>query len=86
MDYAAWQGLGQWLAILLMMVGGHIGSTAGGLKLHRIGALYQTLVWDIKRHFLPAHAIAEVSFWQGEQRRFFSDRQLLKIIYMCSCI
>ncbi|MEL7505640.1 MAG: potassium transporter TrkG, partial [Cyanobacteria bacterium J06554_6] len=78
-DYPSWQGLGQWLTILLMMVGGHTGSTAGGLKLYRICALYQAIVWDLKRQFLPAHAIIEVCLWQGEQRRFFSDRQLLKI-------
>ncbi|MEO0759412.1 MAG: TrkH family potassium uptake protein [Cyanobacteria bacterium J06648_16] len=78
-DYSSWQGLGQWLTVLLMMVGGHTGSTAGGLKLYRIYVLYQAILWEIKRQFLPAHAITEVSLWQGEVRRFLNDRQLLKI-------
>ncbi len=43
--------------LLLMFVGGCIGSTAGGFKVLRLGVLWQTLVSEIKRLSLPPKAV-----------------------------
>jgi len=43
--------------LMLMFVGGCIGSTAGGFKVLRLGVLWQTLVSELKQLSLPPKAI-----------------------------
>jgi trk system potassium uptake protein TrkH len=71
-DYAAWNGLGWWLLICLMVVGGGAGSTAGGIKLIRMVLLLKSLGWDVTRRGLPTATVTEPSIWQGNRRRFIT--------------
>lgn len=77
-DYGVMSGFSLLVTIVLMIIGGQSGSTAGGLKLYRLGVLLQALLWEIKRCFLPKHAVTEWSLWQGERPHFLSDRDTLK--------
>lgn len=77
-DYGLMSGFSLLVIIVLMIIGGQSGSTAGGLKLYRLGVLLQALVWEIKRCFLPKHAVTEWSLWQGERPHFLSDRDTFK--------
>jgi trk system potassium uptake protein TrkH len=53
----------QWLALplilimLLMMIGGAAGSTAGGIKVNRVILSYEGLVWWFKRFFVRGNVI-----------------------------
>lgn len=67
------------MIIVLMIIGGHSGSTSSGLKLYRVYSLYRAIVWKINRQFLSAHVVTEPSLWQGERQHFLSERQLLNI-------
>jgi len=78
-DYRQWNGLGTLVLILFMLIGGGTGSTAGGIKQHRIYVLYKGLVWEFRRRLLPRSAVSEPDMWRGEQRHFISDRQLRQI-------
>jgi trk system potassium uptake protein TrkH len=78
-DYGAWGGLGWFVLIVLMLMGGGTGSTAGGIKQYRILVLYRGLIWEFRRRFLPHSAITEPHVWKGEQRQFISDRQLRQV-------
>lgn len=78
-NYQSWNGFGQLITIVLMTIGGQSGSTAGGLKIYRIYVLLQSLLWEIKRWFLPKHSVTELSLWQGERHHFLSDSQRLQI-------
>jgi trk system potassium uptake protein TrkH len=78
-DYRQWNGLGLLILILFMLIGGGTGSTAGGIKQHRIYVLYKGLVWEFRRRLLPQSAVSEPDIWRGEQRHFISDRQLRQI-------
>lgn len=71
--------LGQLILIMLMLVGGGAGSTAGGIKLYRVYVLLQGLYWNLKRQFLPVGVINRPSILVGEERRFLDDRQLRHI-------
>lgn len=56
------EAAGQWsdgarmLALGLMVIGGSVGSTAGGVKLLRLLILLRTLGWTVSRALLPADA------------------------------
>ncbi len=78
-DYRQWNGLGTLVLILFMLLGGGTGSTAGGIKQHRVYVLYRGLVWEFRRRLLPQNAVSEPDIWRGEQRHFISDRQLREI-------
>lgn len=71
-SYASWNGLGWWLLICLMIVGGGAGSTAGGIKLFRVVLLLRSLGWEIIRRRLPASTVTEPYLWQGDRRRFLT--------------
>ncbi len=74
--YENWGGLGWMVLIVLMLIGGGTGSTAGGLKQYRIYILYRGLLWEFKRLILPEKAVTDPDVWYGEQRRFISDEDL----------
>ena len=74
--YENWGGLGWMVLIVLMLIGGGTGSTAGGLKQYRIYILYRGLLWEFKRLILPQKAVTDPDVWYGEQRRFISDEDL----------
>jgi trk system potassium uptake protein TrkH len=67
------------MLIVLMLIGGGTGATAGGIKQFRIYALYRGVVWEVRRQLLPKNTITEPDIWQGETRHFLSDRALRQI-------
>lgn len=71
-----WGGLGWIVLIVLMLIGGGTGSTAGGLKQYRIYILYRGLLWEFRRLILPQKAVTDPDVWHGEQQRFISDEDL----------
>lgn len=77
--YSDWNSLGLTIMIILMLIGGGTGATAGGIKQFRIYALYRALVWEIKSMLLPERAVTEADYWQGDRRKFFSDNQIKTI-------
>ena len=74
--YSDWNSLGWTVMIILMLIGGGTGATAGGIKQFRIYALYRALLWEVKRMMQPKNTITEPSYWQGDRRSFFSDSQI----------
>ena len=61
--------------LLLMFVGGCIGSTAGGFKVLRLGILWQTLVSELKQLSLPPKAVIPLVI----QRKIISSREVRRI-------
>ncbi len=84
-DYAHWNSLGLLVLVLLMLVGGATGSTAGGIKQYRIHVLYRGLVWEFRRRLLPASAVTEPDIWKGDGREFVDDvhlRQVAVLVFL----
>lgn len=77
--YGDWGGLGWLVLIVLMLIGGGTGSTAGGLKQYRVYALYRGLRWELRRLRLPRGTVTEPDVWVGETRRFLKDQELRQI-------
>ncbi|MCK5539442.1 MAG: TrkH family potassium uptake protein [Deltaproteobacteria bacterium] len=61
--------------LLLMFIGGCIGSTSGGFKVLRIGVLWQTLVSELKQLSLPPKAIIPLVI----QKKIISPREIKRI-------
>ena len=77
--YGDWNSLGWTIMIVLMLIGGGTGATAGGIKQFRIYALYRALLWEVKRMMQPKNTITEPSYWQGDRRSFLDDSQIRTI-------
>ena len=77
--YGDWNSLGWVVLIILMLIGGGTGATAGGIKQFRIYALYRALLWEVKKMLLPDNAVTEPDYWQGDRRKFFQDSQIRTI-------
>ncbi len=75
-DYREWNSLGWLVHIVLMLIGGAAGSTAGGIKQYRVYVLYRGLIWEFRRMFLPVGVVTAPDVWQGDQRQFLSDHHL----------
>jgi trk system potassium uptake protein TrkH len=72
-DYRNWKELGWIVMIVLMIIGGGTGSTAGGLKQYRVCIMYRGLIWEFKRRMLSEKAVTQPDVWHGEQQRFIND-------------
>lgn len=52
-DFNQWPGLSKGILLMLMFMGGCVGSTAGGLKMARVMLLLKTIRRDLKRALRP---------------------------------
>jgi trk system potassium uptake protein TrkH len=77
--YETWNGVGWMIMIILMIIGGGTGSTAGGIKQYRIYVLYRGLLWEFRRRILPQRVVTEPDVWFGEERRFVSDEDFRRV-------
>jgi trk system potassium uptake protein TrkH len=78
-DYGSWNGLGWLVLVLLMLMGGGTGSTAGAIKQDRIYVLGRGLWWEFRRRLLPRSVVTEPDVWRGERRLFISDSHLREV-------
>lgn len=78
-EYTHWPALGWFVILLLMLVGGGSGSTAGGLKQFRVYTLFKALALEFRRLFLPRKAVVQPSVWQGDRRVFLDDEDIRRI-------
>lgn len=78
-DYHPWNGLGWFVLIVLMMIGGGTGSTAGAIKQYRVVVLLKAAAWEVRRSLLPEHAISRPYVWQGERRDYLTDDRVRQV-------
>jgi trk system potassium uptake protein TrkH len=62
--------------IILMLIGGGAGSTAGGIKLYRIYLLIKAFLWNLKRKFLPEHMVNEDFVYRPEGKLFIEEKYI----------
>lgn len=78
-SYGNWNSMGWLILIVLMLIGGGTCSTAGGIKQYRIYLLFKSLIWEIRRPFLPRTTVVENYIWQGESKDFINDRRIRQV-------
>lgn len=77
--YTDWNAFGFLILILLMVIGGGAFSTAGGIKQIRVYLLFRSLLWGVKRSFLPRTAVVDYSVWMGDSKVAVSDAQIRRV-------
>jgi len=77
--YERWNAVGWYVLILLMLIGGGAGSTAGGLKQYRVFVLFQSVLWEIRQSLLPRSAVVQNYIWQGEKKDFITEQRVRQI-------
>ncbi|MGC9367434.1 MAG: TrkH family potassium uptake protein [bacterium] len=77
--YTDWNSYGFMLLIILMLMGGGIFSTAGGIKQFRIYLLWKLAKWEIKRNIMPKYTVLECSIWEGERQVFLDNRRIRQV-------
>ncbi|MFO7819693.1 MAG: TrkH family potassium uptake protein [Halanaerobacter sp.] len=83
--FSTWNAFGLLSMIILMLIGGGTGSTAGGIKLYRIYLMYKSLLWEFKSYFLPQNAVEENYIWRGEKKLYIKPeyiRETANYIYL----
>ena len=82
-DYANWapikSGLGWFVLIIWMIIGGGICSTAGALKQYRVHLFLKSIWWQIKRPFQPRGAIIHNYIWKGDRKKFITDKHMKEV-------
>lgn len=78
-EYQNWSGFGILILVLLMLIGGGAGSTAGGIKQARIYIVIKGIIWEIKHMLLPRSAVSEPDIYTGGSKQFISDRALRQV-------
>jgi len=67
--------LGGFLLVILMLIGGCSGSTAGGLKFIRLSVLLNAIQWLIRKYSLPESAVVPFKI----SGKVFDNRELMNI-------
>ncbi|HBL83986.1 MAG: cation transporter [Clostridiales bacterium GWF2_38_85] len=73
--YTNWPPLAIGILIILMLTGGGIGSTAGGIKLTRVYIILRTTFDNIRKRLSPEHHV-EVPYYYKAQGKTSIDRTL----------
>ena len=75
MSYVDWPGFAQGMLILMMLIGGGIGSTAGGLKLNRVYLMLRIAILNIKKKNCPVNEV-ETPYYYKAQGRCTIDKEV----------
>lgn len=76
MNYAAWPPFSVGLLMVLMVIGGSIGSTAGGIKLIRTYLLLRIARANIKKRLLPSRSVNILNYYRAQGKTPI-DRELI---------
>lgn len=71
-SYNNWPDFSYLVMIVLMIIGGGIGSTAGGIKLERFYIIYKQICWSIKSKFMPERMVNKPAIYRAEGKAFIT--------------
>ncbi|KOA20846.1 Trk system potassium uptake protein TrkG [Clostridium homopropionicum DSM 5847] len=77
--YTNWNDFGIFVMVILMIIGGGTGSTAGGLKLYRAYVLIKSLLWNIKGFLLPKYGVKENYVFRPDGKYYVKDNHLVEL-------
>jgi trk system potassium uptake protein TrkH len=84
-DLKSWLGFptGLFVLVVLMLLGGCMDSTSGGIKQYRLTVLFKTFGMSLRKFLLPKTSVVYVEIWKGSARRYL-DPQLIKEAFITS--
>lgn len=78
-SYENWSSLSIIFMVILMIIGGGAGSTAGGIKLYRVYLMTKNLFWNVKKRFLPEHLVNENYVYKPEGKVFINESDMNEV-------
>jgi len=78
-DFNTWKPNMLLIVIISMLIGGGAGSTAGGIKYTRVYAMYKSIIFGIKRKFMPERAVNEAAIYKPEGKIYLSNKYMEEI-------
>ncbi|ABV33458.1 MULTISPECIES: TrkH family potassium uptake protein [Pseudothermotoga] len=74
-DLSKWSNFptGMFVLTILMLLGGCMDSTSGGIKQYRITVLIKAIYLAVKKFLLPRDAIIQVEIWKGHTKKYLDD-------------
>lgn len=79
-DFSSWPTFAMIIMIAMMIIGGGIGSTAGGIKLIRAYLILKILKTDLKKRLSPKRRILVPTYYRVQGKDVIDD-ELIKEIY-----
>ncbi|MDK2886762.1 MAG: trk/ktr system potassium uptake protein [Thermosipho sp. (in: thermotogales)] len=73
-------GLAMFILTSLMLAGGGMDSTAGGLKQYRIWVTIRVVLHSVKEFLLPSRSVTKISVWKGQNRNFITYEDIKEIL------
>jgi trk system potassium uptake protein TrkH len=77
-SYNDWPDFAYLVMIVLMIIGGGIGSTAGGIKLGRINILVKQIFWSARRKFMPERMVNKPAVYRPEGKTAITNELYLE--------
>ncbi|WP_017470406.1 TrkH family potassium uptake protein [Amphibacillus jilinensis] len=79
-SYVNWPSHLIGLLILLMIIGGGLGSTAGGIKLNRIYLLYRVTIENLRKRMSSSRKISSLNYYRPEGKMTIGNNIITDII------
>ncbi|MBA4507075.1 TrkH family potassium uptake protein [Clostridium sporogenes] len=73
-----WNSFSIFTMIILMIIGGGAGSTAGGIKIYRVYLMVKTFLWNLKKKFMPEHMVNENFVFRPEGKIYIKENNILE--------
>ncbi len=73
-DFKGWPQSAFFMLILLMIFGGMMDSTSGGVKQMRLYILFKAVVIEIVHFYLPNGSVRKYTIWKGNSRMQLDER------------
>lgn len=67
------------IMIVIMLIGGSSGSTAGGIKSYRIYILYKQISWELKKIISPKRVIVPNNIYKYNQHEIIDQKECHKV-------
>lgn len=78
-DFDSWNSFSNFSIVILMIVGGGVGSTSGGMKLYRVYIMFKSWIWDLKRSLLPKSAVTENHIFKPSGKHYLEESDVCDI-------
>lgn len=74
MSYVDWPGFAKGMMILMMLIGGGVGSTAGGLKLNRVYLMMRVMILNVKKKMYPINDVKAPYYYKAQGRSSIDEQ------------
>ncbi|KAF2956514.1 TrkH family potassium uptake protein [Marinitoga sp. 38H-ov] len=83
-SYDNWNNFGLLIMTILMILGGMMDSTSGGLKLFRVFVIWKIITHQIKNYFKPEGSVFHIEVYKGISKKRISYDTLRDVIAVVS--